>query len=183
MSVAYYPLIAGPSGPAIYTGNNWSYEKGMLDWTPTSPATTDNFGAGGGGPGLAAYDGTNLCFFDTFRNHILTGELINADTFTAAPGDSFTSTCRIIAQAPNFSAYGAALVQFLTSGNAVIGSSYIGSNVNGNGGIPSPPWILSSVTAVAPATTANVRIGWKAFNDNPSYIGRIHADWHTLQKN
>jgi hypothetical protein len=183
VSVSFYPLNnAAASGVVVRSGTNWGYESGLTNWTPYTPSTTDSWVVIGAAPGLAAHEGSYYARFHTFVNHITTGALTIGDKFATVAGKSWTTKCWVIAQAPNYSAFGRASLQWLDAGNNVVSTSY-GNSVNGNGGIASPPWHESTCTAVCPVGATQVRFAADASNDNTSYVGAIFFDIWTLQSN
>ncbi len=179
MSVAYYPLIAGPSGPASYTGNNWSFENGLFTWTPDSLSFQV---ANTSGSPLKAYEAVSYATFDAFVTGLQNGVMTNDDLFTAAVTQSWTATVRILPQPNSGQVWGRIGLKFLDASLAVLQTSP-GSKVDtqiGAGG--NQVWQLSTVTAVAPASTAKVKIYVEGHNTVPQN-GRVCFDWCTLQKN
>lgn len=174
MSLLFQYPLANPATGAL-SGSNWSFENGLTGWSPDSACWQVGY-VSAGTSGLTPYHGDAHATFDSFVTGAASGTMFDTGTFAASVGTSKTATVRIAPQPGIQTVSGRIGLQWLTAADALIQtdwSAYIT--------VPTGGWQLASVTAVAPATTAKVRIALGATNTDTQYkTGRVCFDWCTL---
>jgi hypothetical protein len=129
---------------------NAGFESGDTDWTKGTGWTINASGA---------YQGSWAAQY-SFTG---TSDILNDDAAAVTPGQSITAACMVQQGASSAGQAGARIILvWLTAGDVVISTS-LGTEVNtGSGGA----WGQSTITAVAPATAAKVKVGARAFRSS-----------------
>ncbi len=150
------PASTGIANPSFETGapDNWTLSAGWVHTTGTV-ATGETF------------EGVKSVTFTGTGTDVRVVSTAPADV---NPGQSVTATCMIKTTALSGSAR--VYLEFLDAGAVVIGTAYFGNEVGKVGA-----WFESSVTAEAPGTTTDVRVGVSA--TQASGTATVRADYFT----
>lgn len=153
------PATATVSTPQSLT--NDGFESGDTGWTKGTGWTITEAAQVVAGTWSAKFGGGSPA------------SLINNTQITVTPGQSVSTSCRVYLTTASSPSGAVAIIEWYTSGNALISYS-TGTLINSGAGA----WKTTSCTATAPATAAYAKVGVNA--NKSSGQGTIYADSFTV---